>query len=289
MTFRLVQFETPKNLSLKGVWLGAEHPENLFILIHGLGGSLFSRAALSELLASRRDAVLAFNNRGSGTINYFKAGRGVKKKYFLAGVAHEVFTDCVDDIDGALAYAQTRGAKRIFLIGHSTGCQKSVYYLSKRPQAGIKGAILLAPMSDYSDITRLKNKSGYRRALAAAKRLVKAGQPHALLPSGLWPAPLDAQRFLSLYTPDSLEEIFTYASGKTPAALLKVNKPLLIVLAESDEFGDRPVAAIRTWFDTKLAGRKHYHSLVIAAADHFFIDCEAEMAKRLRSWVKGIN
>lgn len=285
----LVSFLTPKKVELKGVWLGAARPHNLYILVHGLGGSLFSRAALSMALGKGKDAVLTFNNRGSGTINYFWTRKKGKTGSLLGGVAHEVFTDCLDDLDGVLAYARQRGARNIFLLGHSTGCQKSIYYLAKRPRSVVKGVILLAPISDYSDVAAKLEQPEYRRALAAAERLKRMGRPHALLPAGLWPTPLDAQRFLSLYTAKSQEEIFTYASGRKPLTLQAVKKPLFTILAEADEFGDRPALEIAAWFEKILGKSRHNQIKIIAGAIHSFVDCENKLAPMIRAWVKTLK
>lgn len=290
MSISLLSFPAAKNLRLNGVWLGKSKPETLYIFIHGLGGSIFSRAPLTALLASGSAAVLAFNNRGSGTINYLKQKKGEKKNYFPAGMAHEVFGDCADDIDGAVAYARAQGVKRIFLLGHSTGCQKSVYYLAKRPKTAVRGAVLLAPISDYADVLKREKKQKYGRALTAAKRLQAQGRFHDLLPASVWPAPLDAQRFLSLYTAESAEEIFTYASGKEPKTLLAVKKPILSLLAEDDEFADRPVSEIKMWFEKKLAaGNKRNQSAVIKGVGHGFEGGEKETAALIRLWAKNIK
>lgn len=289
MSISLFSFLTPKKLKLNGVWLGTSKPKTLYIFLHGLGGSVFSRAPLNTLLASGQEAVLAFNNRGSGTINYLKQGGGGKQKYFPAGVAHEVFADCLDDIDGALAYARSRGVKRIFLLGHSTGCQKSIYYLAKRPKTIVKGAILLAPISDYADVLRKSNKAVYSRALAWAKRLKAKGKPHELLPANVWPAPLDAQRFLSLYTAESIEEIFTYASNKKPVTLKRVKKPILSILADEDEFADRPAIEIKAWFDEQLKPGKNNFSAIIKGVVHSFEGGEKEVVTLIRRWSRVIK
>lgn len=289
MSSNLVFFVTPKKIQLQGVWLGAQRPEQVFIFIHGLGGNLFSRSELTSLLASGKSAVLVFNNRGSGTINYWKRGTKISSSYFLAGVAHEVFSDCVDDLDGAVDYVAARGIKKIFLLGHSTGCHKSIFYLAKRPHSLVSGAVLLAPVSDYAGLSRMVTKSSYRQALTAARKLVSLGQPQALLPPGLWILPLSAQRFLSLYTPESQEEIFSYASGKLPTMLRRVKRPLLAFFAESDQFGDRPAEDLADWFDIHRRGREQSKAVIIAGAEHGFGGYEAILAASINSWIKGIG
>jgi len=289
MNSSLISFLTPKNLRLNGVWLGSDKSETVFILLHGLGGSLFSRAPLTSLLADKKQAVLALNNRGSGTINYLKKETKTKTSYFLAGVAHEIFTDCVDDIDGAVAYVQSRGAKRIFLLGHSTGCQKSVYYLAKRPQGPVAGAILLAPVSDYASLKNTVSSQVYNRALSSARKLVASNNGQTLLAPKLWLPPYSAQRFLSLYTPDSQEELFTYASGRKPLMLHRVKKPLLTLLAEMDQFADREATKIADWFKRELKNSRKHQINIISGSDHGFESKEIELTKIINLWLKNLQ
>ncbi len=289
MDTSLVSFLTPKKLKLNGVWLGSDAADTAFIFLHGLGGSLFSRSPLTSLLAGKKQAVFALNNRGSGTINYFKKEVKSKPTYFLAGVAHEVFTDCVDDIDGAVAYVQQRGAKNIYLLGHSTGCQKSIYYLSKRPHSPVRGAILLAPVSDYASIIKTVDPKVYRRALSAARKLVATNKSQVLLPEKLWLPQYSAQRFLSLFTPDSPEEIFTYGSKAKPVALRRANKPILAILAELDQVASCNADELAAWFKNELNNGNNSKTIIIKGADHGFEDKEVELAKIIITWLKALQ
>jgi pimeloyl-ACP methyl ester carboxylesterase len=287
---QLVTIQTPKRYLLNGLWLGPRRPKTVFIFLHGLSGSLFSRSELTSSLVDSNTSVLIFNNRGSGIISGVRRASANSKKsgkYHLAGMAYEVFTECVDDIDGAVLYARRLGAKRIFLIGHSTGCQKSIYYLAKRPRSAVKGVILLAPMSDYADAELEAGPAVYQRALALARRLVKTGKKHELLPLTIWPKLIDAQRFLSLYTPDSAEEIFSYASGRKPTLLNKAKRPLFVLLAEEDEFRDRPIKEIAAWFKAALAKQKAETS-IIKGVGHNFAPRHLAVKRVIGKWTEKI-
>ncbi|MFA5155156.1 MAG: alpha/beta fold hydrolase [Patescibacteria group bacterium] len=287
---RLVSLETPKRYLLPGIYFGPRRPKTVYIFLHGLGGNLFSRHELALSLVSRDTGALLFNNRGSGVMGgvrrMLKSGRPTK--YRDAGMAHEVFTECADDIDGAVDYARNLGAKNIFLVGHSTGCQKAVYYLAKRPRSRVKGAVLLAPMSDYSTVHQDASPAVYRRALARARQMVKAGKKHELLPLSVWPKLIDAQRFISLYTPESAEEIFGYASGRKPVLLNKIKKPLLAILAEADEFGDRPAKEIAAWFRAALA-RQRADTIIIKGVGHGFSPRHLAVRAAIRKWRGKFN
>lgn len=70
--------------------------------------------------------------------------------------------------------------QQVILMGHSTGCQDLMTYLSKdRPQK-VKGVILQAPVSDRDDFN-CRNPDGSEE-LELATKLVKEGKGHQLLP-----------------------------------------------------------------------------------------------------------
>ncbi len=232
----------------------------MVIIVHGLTSSLFSRVPreLPAHLVGRNTAVLTFNNRGHGVVNGFQKG----DRSFIAGSTHEVFTDCVDDIRGAVTLARRMGARKIYLAGHSTGCQKSIYYASKmRNRSLVNGIILLAPVSDYAAALK-GDKRKLAKGVKLARALIKTGKKHELMPESLltsWSID-DAQRFLSLYTPDSQETIFSYEQPKRiPRILQSVKLPILVVWAEKDEYADRPAKEIAEWFERSTGANLETH------------------------------
>ncbi|MGH9638748.1 MAG: alpha/beta fold hydrolase [Bryobacteraceae bacterium] len=285
---RHIRIETPKKYLLDGLYFGADRPKTAIVFIHGLGANAFAHHDYLTPLATRHTAVLFFSNRGHDGVAGVKRLKPSARKGYVyenAGVAHEVFTDCVDDLQGAVSLLRKRGAKHIYLVGHSTGCQKIVYYLS-RPgkQERIAGAVLLCPISDYAGATR-ENEPKRSKAEIAARKLVRRAKPHDLLPANLWRGPIDAQRFLSLYTPGSKEEIFTYAQPKKiPRTLRKVKIPLLVIFAANDEYRDRPTGEIAQWFSKNLKSPTA-EIQIIPAALHSFNGLESEVTAAIRRWL----
>jgi len=288
---RIVKLLTPDRFLLDGLWFGPEKPKRVIVFIHGLTGSFLSGTGirLAPLLINSATSLLSFNNRGHDIVAKTKRVDKRKKKGYSSqtlGAALEKFSDCVFDIEGAVKFAKTQGAKEIFLMGHSTGSQKSIFYLSKRgKQRQVKGVILLSPMSDYADSLRANGQEKINLAENFATKLVKKGGGNELLPLSVWPDLNSAQRFLSLNTPNSEEEIFTYVEPtKSPHALRKIKVPTLVVLAEKDEFRDRSMAKIAKWF-TKHLRRKIATIKIVEYADHGFSEKEKEVAKLINSWL----
>ncbi len=277
MPCQYVEIITPKKFLLNGLWFGAAKPKRVFIFVHGLGGSLFGGLSFVEYLADADTAVLLFNNRGHDGVSTLR--HTDRKKKIKAGAAHEVFIDCVDDLQGAIDFAKMY-AKQIYLVGHSTGCQKSIYWAHKKKSNGVNGIVLLAPISDYASFVAEHGAAQVVRAATAARALVDRGQKHALMPEDSCGAGFDAQRFLSLYTSDSVEEIFSYAqSNKVPKILASVRAPILVLLAEKDEYADRPAKSMATWFDQRI---KSPHMIeIVPRATHNFCDAEQSVAKTM--------
>lgn len=280
----LLQFVTPNSYLVRGIWNGPRRPKRAIVWVHGLGSSAFSMLHVVEKLVDKNTAVLTFNNRGSGAVNRMSRKTKKKGKVEYGGAAHEVFTDCVDDISGAIRFVRKQGAKEIYLAGHSTGCQKSIYWAAKGGR-GVKGIILLAPVSDYAAGLKRYGKKKVARATKYARALVARGKKHELLPLAVWPELLDAQRFLSLYTPDSVEEIFPYAQkGKIATLLQKIKVPILTLWAGIDEYSDRSAREVASWFGQNVSSkRSEVH--VIPRTNHGFKGGEVVVARAIKKWI----
>lgn len=290
---RLAKIITPNKFSLNGLWFGSENAKRTIIFVHGLTGSAFSTLKIISKLTDKDTSALTFSNRGSAKISKIKKLDSRNKKgakSYIAGEAHEIFTDCVDDIQGAVNLVNSLGINEIFLIGHSTGSQKSIYYLSRSVnQKKVKGVILLSPLSDYADFIKNTEPKLAKKLQNIARYLVDKNTPHQLMPIDLWPEIHDAQRFLSLYTPNSHEEIFCYAQkGKTPVTFRKVRIPILTILGEKDEHRDRPISKIANWFK-KMGGSKNMTIKIIKNTMHGFDSQEEEVIKIISSWINNLS
>ena len=280
----VVEIITPKGVILNGLWFGPKKPKRVIVWIHGLASSAFSMSHVVSELTSKDTAVLTFNNRGFETITDVKKMAGTKTKRLLTGTAHEVFTDSPDDVAGAINFVRKSGVKNVYLGGHSTGCQKSIYYAYKTKARGVKGIILLAPISDYAAEVHLHGKEKIARAMSAAHALISRGKKHSLLPEGLWHQTLDAQRFVSLCSLSSAEELFPYAQpNKRPRELKGVRIPILVVLAENDEYSDRNVIELAEWFDKNISSK--HTVVVVPTVGHSFRGGEKIVAKAIHDFV----
>jgi len=89
----------------------------LLVFVHGMGSNFYRsqlKKAFIDVAPETGWGILSFNNRG--------AERGTED---------ERFSQCLADLDAAVAFARRRGHRRLVFIGHSTGCQKIVYWQSE--------------------------------------------------------------------------------------------------------------------------------------------------------------
>jgi alpha-beta hydrolase superfamily lysophospholipase len=293
----VIEIVTPKKFALNGLWFGPKKPRRAIIWIHGLGSSAFSRLSIVEKLADNQTAAMTFNNRGHDFVA--PLSRTVGKKRFTAGASFERFEDCVDDIQGAINFAKKNGAKEIYLGGHSTGCQKAVYWAyksGKKNGQSVKGLILLAPISDYAGAVKNHGLPKIRRVVAMSRALIKSGKGDDLLQRNVWSEePASPRRFISLYTPDSVEQsIFSYFEPNKKAKILStVRIPILAIFAEKDEFADRPAAEIAQWFEmharlgrSDLPKSSELRTLEIPKVGHSFKGAESIVAKAIKEWTR---
>jgi pimeloyl-ACP methyl ester carboxylesterase len=278
-----IEIVTPKKVILNGLWFGPKKLKRAVVWVHGLGSSMFRKQYIVDELVDRDTAVLVFNNRGHEKVSRISRVTG---KSIKGGAAHEVFTECVDDIQGAINFARALGVKEIYLAGHSTGCQKTIYFISKKSRE-VKGAIILAPISDYASERMASGIRKMQKAEKVAREYVRRGKEHTLLPEQVWGWPwiADAQRFLSLYTGSSAEEVFTYwKPQESPKALRSVRTPTLVLLAENDEYADRPAKEIGMWFEQNV--RASHRVVIVPKVGHNFKGGEKKVAAVMKEFMK---
>src|SRR3989344_5323781 len=101
----VIEIITPKKFLLNDLWFGPTKPRRAIIWVHGLSSSAFSMKRTISAIVDKNTAVITFNNRGYGVVNkLYSKGKG--KTATIAGAAHEIFTDCVDDVEGAVGFVR---------------------------------------------------------------------------------------------------------------------------------------------------------------------------------------
>ncbi|AWU74811.1 uncharacterized protein C5L36_0B00780 [Pichia kudriavzevii] len=138
--------------------------------------------------------------------------------------------------------------KKIGIMGHSTGCQNTIYYFCKaernKDYDELDFGIIQASVSDSEAVSMFGNEATklVEEGLVLAKEHLERGQPKELMPYKysqlFFDTPLNAYRFYSLYSKRGDDDFFSsYLSDQELKSIFgKIDKPLLCLYSGADEF-----------------------------------------------------
>ena len=244
MDTKIIFFKAQDGIALTGILFAPEKSTSSAILyLHGLGGNFYSKSifAMGKEACAKGIAFFAMQQRGSHIAD--ELGYEGKDAFILAGSAFERFEDSQYDIYGALSLLRKLGFRRVVLMGKSTGCQKSIYFLyknGKKPIAKIvKGLVLLSPVDDrnYDIKNHQKFHKNFHKNILIARRLARkdpdAIMPKKMLPKDQWP--ISALRFLSTAEEKSIEgKLLDYKRDLAEFKSIKI--PIIAVFGSNDEY-----------------------------------------------------
>jgi pimeloyl-ACP methyl ester carboxylesterase len=153
----------------------------------------------------------------------------------------------VNEISSLVAYFRTLGKKKVVVMGHSTGCQDCLHYFASADKRGdrakVDGTILQASVSDREAIAMDMDPSDLANVNTTAEQWCKEHKGEHILPltltsSNFGRSPVTARRWVSLACKGGEDDYF---SSDLPDSVLKttfgkVDKPLLILYGEEDEY-----------------------------------------------------
>jgi len=174
-------------------------------------------------------------------------------------------------------FLKKRGCNKIFLIGHSTGCQKSSYYLSQIHDKNVKGVVLLAPCNDTDAEIMHGGEKVFKKRLNHAKKLIKNNKKKEFI--GLF----TAERYYGLHCGVE-SKIFDYTKKKLNY-ISKIKVPILAILGGSEEHMaqeniEKSLQLIKDSANVKCK------TIVVKNANHHYSPNLKGMIKVLGGWLK---
>lgn len=160
---------------------------------------------------------------------------------------------------------EKRGTKKskVVLMGHSTGCQDTMQYLTKFSKKdnfdesmAIQAGILQAPVSDSEAFRMSDDDPVLNQLLERARDLIAQGKSNEILPAAAmkysFGSPINAYRFNSLISERGDDDFFSsyLTSEDWDHSFGKIDKPLLVLYSGSDEFVPEHVdkeSLIKNW------------------------------------------
>ncbi|CAG8954569.1 hypothetical protein HYFRA_00004486 [Hymenoscyphus fraxineus] len=178
----------------------------------------------------------------------------------------------VKELSSCVSYFRTIKSGKIILMGHSTGCQDVMEYLTgtgHETRAKIDGGIIQAAVSDREAISMSADADTVRTSCETAQAMVDSGKGDEILPSihtsHIFPGcPVSAKRWLSLASPnhdgaddyfssDLTDEQLMKSFGSLPALI-----PLCILLSGNDQYVPKeiqPVELLARWIEISKKGK----------------------------------
>ncbi|CAH2352628.1 putative fusarinine C esterase Sidjp [[Candida] railenensis] len=151
--------------------------------------------------------------------------------------------------------------EKVILMGHSTGCQDTLYYISNGNTPHIDGGILQAPVSDSEAFASgFSSPKLFDEMLATVKNeYIDKGKADHILPeefrAKFFNCPINAYRYYSLASQRGDDDFFsTYLTESDFVETFgKVDTNLLVLYGEKDEFVPKTVnrqKLVDSWKDS---------------------------------------
>lgn len=283
MIFSIEKIITKDDLILEGLFFDTNSKDVVIIFIHGFPGNFYKNINLIESIRDFGYSILSLNTRGHDILSIISKKDSEHK---VIGSAKEDFEDCIFDIDGAVKFLKEKGYKKIFLMGISSGADKVGFYLSKNKDSVIKGGIFISPGSNISIIKNELGEDFYKLMNKSLKYICEEKGDELLCDSKM-DFPVSYNRFVSLYSEDSNENVFPFHDDNSNFYILsKIKKPIFVALGEEDSFFDDPKIIIKL-LNNKLSNKNN--EFKIFKTGHSFNGAEKELVQEIKSWVNKIN
>lgn len=291
-----VQFETSDGLTLPGLLYKAPNSTKIAIGLHGNGSSsVFYDTDLSLIHALHEKGIsyLAFNNRGAHIIKKLdvrKSDGTIERRPY--GMAYEKIKECVEDIDGAIAFLEIQGFNEFYLIGESTGANKICNYSFYKPTNKIAKYILLSGGDDTGIYYDVLGKEKFTRLLKESKNKISAGEGEQLIYE-LQPDEIFSYKgFYDIANPDGDYNTFPYNEALNGVQLStkplfrhfqSIDKPSLVLYGSHDEYCYGKVPEI---VDVLKQMKPEFTYRIIDGAGHGFEGKESELARAVVDWLE---
>ena len=210
MVVDTIFFKATDGVALNGIiYKSKKESKKILISVHGMSTNCLKKRdeTIAKMINKNGIDLFAFNNRGHDIVNNIQK-QGMEKMEF-AGTAYEEISECYEDILGAVDFALNHDYEDIYLMGHSLGSTKVVYFYNRIIQENkeiskkIKAIILLS-LVDIPFAVKAYLNSKYPSLVTYAKNMKKDGMEKILMPEESFIYPISVKNFLR-YTLHSVD------------------------------------------------------------------------------------
>lgn len=288
MQGEFVRSVTEDGLELQGL-LGEpeEDTETAVLYVHGWNGNFYEHRfvdRVGERLVDAGWGYLMANTRGhdymSQTLTVDEDG---EYDFYRGGGVFETFEECVHDVDGWLSFLEGRGYADVYLLCHSVGAQKAVYYRNERDDDRIAGLGLLSPPNEVGMLREWLGED-YEAAVELAREMVADGRERDLMPGTYLHFDVSAGTFLDMFGPETDRNVFAFDRGEL-AALEAIEEPILVTYGSRHEPVDADQAECLETIEAAARNATSCTTAIVDGAPHAYLDREDELARVVERWL----
>lgn len=275
---------TKDGLRLPMVHFESKKKDICIIITHGMCGTIIDNyfaTVWGKVLTKSNIGLIYEHNRGHSIENDLVSIDGTFKRY---GCMYEIFEECLLDIDLAIKTAKKIGYKRIFLAGHSYGCNKTIYYYYKK-KPDILG-IIFASAPDMVGIHKLLQPN-FRSLLEEAKINIKSGNENKLLSALVEDYMyMSSKTYYNWY--NELSELNNLPIIENPELWEQfscIDVPILAFSGENEEWYYKRFDIMKE----KVENSETFFSYIIENTGHTYKNKELETANIIIEWIDKIK
>ncbi|MFZ0821222.1 MAG: alpha/beta fold hydrolase [Candidatus Acidiferrales bacterium] len=258
----------------------SDHAKPVAIIwIHGWGVNFYqpTYVGIGRELAALGYTVIIGNTRMHDLGNV-EAWRGATR--IRGGGYWGMSRDEVRDLAAWIDFAESRGFKKVILVGHSAGWAGVRGYQSEKQDPRVIGMVL-ASGEVHSGLGPMDPDQ-----LAEAKRLMAEGEADALIrdPKRSYPSYISAATFLDIAnSPAALKDFF---GEQTPnAGITRIHCPLLAFFGTQGDVGSQAdLDKLKSTIQRQPSGPSRVTTAAIQGADHMYTGQEAQVAQVIAKW-----
>jgi len=254
------------------------------IWIHGWGVNFYqpTYVNIGRALAQRGYPCIIGNTRmhDLGNVSGYRGGKRLRGGGYW-GVASDEMLDLAAWID----FAESRGFKKVIVVGHSAGWAAVRLYQAQKQDPRVAGVV------NASGAVRAETRTSDPGELAQATRMMAENRPDDLvrITNRSYPSFISAATFMDIANmPREYKDFFGMAT--TNGAVTRVRCPLLVWFGsrESGIGTEEDLQKVKAAIQRLPSGPSRVDTVMIRGADHMYEGKEIEVAQILANWIETV-
>ena len=267
---------TEDDLMLQGTYFDSNKKDVCILFIHGQAQSIVANEFAykwGKYFSSNGISFLYGHNRGYDFINCMFDKNG---NFVYNGATFELFEDSLKDIQVWVNKIKELGYQKIVLFGHSLGCNKVLYYLSKY-QNNIDG-VIFASAPDMVGITK-KEEVNFDELYNES---IRCSENKILSKLVCGTDYISANTFINQTTENT--PIDNFPIERNPEIFEQLSKISIPILSfcGSNEY---PTYLKQELLREKAISCGDYVFKIIENTNHFYKNKEVEVSKIVKDWI----